>query len=108
MVFRVEEPSRYGVVVSDDTGKIQSFVEKPKQFISNCINAGMYVFNTSMIDRIEPRPTSIEREIFPKMSADGMLYSFVLDGFWMDVGQPKDFIIGTSLYLKALRAKDPS
>jgi len=70
MVTEVEDPTKYGVVVADADGKIEKFVEKPKQFISNKINAGLYLFNTSMIDRIENRPTSIEREIFPVMAAE--------------------------------------
>jgi mannose-1-phosphate guanylyltransferase len=71
MVTEVEDPSKYGVVVADDSHKIQRFVEKPAVYISNKINAGLYLFNTSIIDRIENRPTSIEREIFPKMADEG-------------------------------------
>ena len=71
MVTEVKDPSKYGVVVADADNKIQSFVEKPQVYISNKINAGLYLFNTSIIDRIENRPTSIEREIFPKMSEEG-------------------------------------
>ena len=68
MVTEVEDPTKYGVVVADEQQKILQFVEKPKVFISYKINAGLYLFNTSIIDRIENRPTSIEREIFPKMA----------------------------------------
>ena len=74
MVTQVEDPTKYGVVVADDKGLIERFVEKPKEFISNKINAGLYLFNTSIIDRIENRPTSIEREIFPKMSDDKKIF----------------------------------
>ena len=74
MVTQVEDPTKYGVVVADDNGLIERFVEKPKEFISNKINAGLYLFNTSIIDRIENRPTSIEREIFPKMSDDKKIF----------------------------------
>ena len=50
----MEEPSKYGVVVYDEaTGKINNFVEKPKEFVSNKINAGMYIFNPSILKRIE-------------------------------------------------------
>ena len=53
-VTRVEEPSKYGVVVYDEqTGKIERFVEKPKVFVSNKINAGMYIFNPDMLKRVE-------------------------------------------------------
>ena len=51
------------------------------------------------------KPTSIEREIFPKMAQEGQLYAQVLDGFWMDVGQPRDFLIGSTLYLSSLRKR---
>lgn len=74
MVTEVEDPTKYGVVVADEQQKILQFVEKPKVFISNKINAGLYLFNTSIIDRIENRPTSIEREIFPKMAQEEKIY----------------------------------
>ena len=51
---KVEEPSKYGVVVYDQkTGMIEKFVEKPPEFVSNKINAGMYIFSPSILDRIE-------------------------------------------------------
>lgn len=66
---KVEDPSKYGVVLSDkDTGRIQQFVEKPKNFISDKINAGLYIFNTDMIDRIPMKPTMLEKAIFPQMA----------------------------------------
>ena len=52
VVTKVEEPSKYGVVVYDQsTGKIASFVEKPQEFVSNKINAGLYIFNPSILNR---------------------------------------------------------
>ncbi len=54
MVTKVEEPSKYGVVVYDqETGRINRFVEKPKEFVSNKINAGLYIFNPEILKRIE-------------------------------------------------------
>ena len=40
------------------------------------------------------------------MAKEGQLYAMDLEGFWMDIGQPKDFIIGTKLYLKSLANKN--
>lgn len=108
VVTKVEEPSKYGVVVYDQHGKIESFIEKPTEFVSNKINAGMYILNPSVLDRIELRPMSIEKEVFPFMARDGQLYAMDLQGFWMDVGQPKDFLTGMCLYLGSLRQKSPS
>ncbi|KAJ6690231.1 hypothetical protein OIU85_006507 [Salix viminalis] len=106
MVTKVDEPSKYGVVVMEEsTGKVERFVEKPKTFVGNKINAGIYLLNPSVIDRIELRPTSIEKEVFPKIAADNKLYAMVLPGFWMDIGQPRDYIAGLRLYLDSLRKK---
>jgi mannose-1-phosphate guanylyltransferase len=108
VVTKVEEPSKYGVVVHKPghSSMIDRFVEKPVEFVGNRINAGIYILNPSVLNRIELRPTSIEQETFPAIVKDGLLHSFDLEGFWMDVGQPKDFISGTCLYLSSLARKN--
>lgn len=50
---------------------------------------------------------SIEREVFPYMANDGELYCMELNEFWMDIGQPKDFLVGMCLYLTSLRKRSP-
>ncbi|ORY83270.1 nucleotide-diphospho-sugar transferase [Protomyces lactucae-debilis] len=103
IVTKVDEPSKYGVVVHKaNSTVIDRFVEKPVEFVGNRINAGIYIFNPTILNRIELKPTSIEKETFPAMVADGQLHTFDLEGFWMDVGQPKDFLSGTCLYLTSL------
>ncbi len=53
-VTKVEEPSKYGVVVYEkNTGRIDRFVEKPREYVSNKINAGLYIFNSAILNRIE-------------------------------------------------------
>ncbi|XP_031486812.1 mannose-1-phosphate guanylyltransferase 1 [Nymphaea colorata] len=104
MVTKVDEPSKYGVVVLDEqTGKVDKFVEKPRIFVGNKINAGIYLLNPAVLDRIQLRPTSIEKEVFPNIAAENKLYAMVLPGFWMDIGQPRDYITGLRLYLDSLR-----
>lgn len=78
------------------------------------------MFNPSILDRVQPTPTSIEKEIFPLMckkktinqtnykAAELQLHSMDLPGYWMDIGQPKDYIIGIGLYLASLGKKNPS
>ena len=56
--------------MANPEGLIESFVEKPVVFVSNKINAGMYLFNSEILKRIPLKPTSIEREIFPMMVED--------------------------------------
>ncbi|KAI8999284.1 nucleotide-diphospho-sugar transferase [Gaertneriomyces semiglobifer] len=106
LVTKVSDPSKYGVVVNkDNSSAIERFVEKPQEFVSNKINAGIYIFSPSILDRIQPVPTSIEKEIFPLMAKENQLHTMDLPGFWMDVGQPKDYLTGTGLYLTSLSKK---
>lgn len=74
-------------------------------FVGDKINAGIYVLNPAVLERIELRPTSIEKETFPLIVRDKGLYAFTLDGYWMDVGQPKDYLRGEqSAYNQPTRA----
>jgi mannose-1-phosphate guanylyltransferase len=54
-----------------------------QEFVGDKINAGIYVLAPSVLDRIELRPTSIEREVFPHVAADKKLFAFTLPGYWM-------------------------
>mmetsp|Transcript_26153 Transcript_26153/g.83527 ORF Transcript_26153/g.83527 Transcript_26153/m.83527 type:complete len:282 (-) Transcript_26153:488-1333(-) len=107
LVTKVEDPSKYGVVLMDGEGLVDKFVEKPQVFVGDKINAGIYVISPNVLDRIELRPTSIEKEIFPKIAEDDKLFAMVLPGFWMDIGQPRDFQTGLGMYLGSLRNKAP-
>nr|CAH8850554.1 unnamed protein product [Trichobilharzia regenti] len=99
-VTKVEEPSKYGAVVhNDQTGLVKRFVEKPSEYIANKINAGLYIFEPSILKRIEAKPMSIETAVFPAMVRDGELYCMEFSGFWMDIGQPADYLAGLRLYL---------
>lgn len=100
MSWDVEDPSRFGVIISDENGKILNFVEKPTTFVGRSINAGHYIFEPSILDRIPLQPTSIERETFPEMVKEGQLYVTPLNGFWADIGTPSSFIHGASLFLE--------
>ncbi len=61
----------------DGNGKVDRFVEKPKTFVGDKINAGIYCLSPSVLGRIEDRPTSIEKETFPLVANDGQLYAMV-------------------------------
>ena len=99
---KVKDPSKFGVILSDENKKILNFIEKPQEFISENINAGLYIFNKKFLERVNPVPCSIEREVFPQMAKEEQLYVFPMEGFWADIGQPKDYLHGTNLYLKDL------
>lgn len=73
---------------------------KAEEETSNTANAGVYLFNTSLIADIELRPHSLEREIFPKLIADGQLHQILLKSYWRDLSHPKDFLAGSAMMLE--------
>jgi mannose-1-phosphate guanylyltransferase len=91
----VENPSRYGVISTTDTGQVLDFVEKPSPGTepSNNINAGTYVMEPGVLDRIPINTAvSVERETFPQLAADGELYAMSADSYWLDTGTPEQFL----------------
>ena len=91
----VEDPSRYGVVPIDDAGRVIEFVEKPPadEAPTNWINAGTYVLEPSVLDRIPVgAKASIERETFPAMANEGRLFAWQSDVYWIDTGTPATYV----------------
>jgi mannose-1-phosphate guanylyltransferase len=91
----VEDPSRYGVVPLDGDGRVEAFIEKPPpgEAPSNWINAGTYVLEPSVVERIPAgRRVSIEREIFPAMVTDAALYGLQSEAYWVDAGTPEAYL----------------
>ena len=93
-LYPVEDPSGYGLVHRDEDGEITEFLEKPTpdQIDTDEINAGAYLLERSVLERIPPdRQVSIEREIFPELIGD-RLYGIRLEGYWIDIGTPERFL----------------
>ena len=91
----VDDPSRFGVVPIDDEGRVIEFVEKPAPGTAptNWINAGTYVLEPVVVDRIaDGRRVSIERETFPAIVADRMLFALRSDAYWLDAGTPLTYL----------------
>ncbi|PKQ38789.1 MAG: mannose-1-phosphate guanyltransferase [Actinobacteria bacterium HGW-Actinobacteria-1] len=93
---RVPDPLDFGVVITDDDGKIQRFLEKPTwgQVFSDTINTGIYVLDPIVFDFIpEGVPYDFSSELFPALMAAGhSLYGFVTDGYWCDVGSLESYV----------------
>jgi mannose-1-phosphate guanylyltransferase len=96
-LVEVEDPSRYGCVPTDDTGRVTAFLEKTPNPVTNRINAGCYVFRRSVIDEIPVgRAVSVEHETFPGLIAAGSLVmGYVEHAYWLDVGTPEAFVRGS-------------
>ena len=86
----VENPLEFGIVVTDEDGRIERFLEKPSwgQVFSDTINTGIYVLNPEVLRHVPAdRPYDFSKELFPLLLEMGRpLYGCVLDGYWQDIG----------------------
>ena len=92
----VPNPSAYGLVETDASGRVLRFREKPKpeEITSDTINAGIYILETRVIDLIPPSVShSIERGFFPALLARGdVVFGPVHRGYWIDIGTPEKYL----------------
>ncbi len=90
-----EEVSSYGVVVTDETGKIKAFQEKPsvEEALSTNINTGIYIFEPEVLNYIPSNQEyDIGGELFPKLvEMDAPFYGFPMDFEWVDIGKVPDY-----------------
>ena len=93
----IEEASRFGIMNTDDTGRILEFEEKPKHPKSNKASMGIYIFNTSVLKeyliadaRVESSSHDFGKNIIPNLIASGKrLFAWAFSGYWKDVGTIK-------------------
>ena len=103
----VDDPSSFGVVELDDAQLVQRFVEKPApgETSSNLINAGTYVMEASVLDRIAADvPVSVERVTFPDLVAAGDLAGYPTSDSWIDTGRPEFYLEANLTYADSERA----
>ncbi|MEA5419905.1 NDP-sugar synthase [Spirulina sp. CCNP1310] len=90
-----EQVPSYGVVVTDDTGRVQAFQEKPavEDALSTMINTGIYIFEPEVIDYIPAGQVyDIGGDLFPKLVAMGApFYAVAMDFEWVDIGKVPDY-----------------
>jgi mannose-1-phosphate guanylyltransferase len=96
-LVEVPDPSRFGVVPTDDGGRVTAFLEKTPNPPANEINAGCYVFRRDVIGQIPAgRPVSVERETFPALIEAGeLVMGYHESAYWLDVGTPQTFVRGS-------------
>ncbi len=90
----MEEASRFGIIGFDEDFRINSFIEKPAEPVSNQVNMGVYLFNTELLDRAlwedRQNPASAHdfgKNIMPRLVAEGRrLFAYPYKGYWVDVG----------------------
>ena len=104
----VEDPTRYGVAELTEKNRITRFIEKPAKGTAptNLINAGIYVLSPEIFNYIpKGQKVSMEREIFPKLAQQGKLYGHTINGLWIDIGKPEEYLQTNKIILDSLTKK---
>jgi mannose-1-phosphate guanylyltransferase len=96
-LIEVADARAFGCVPTDSNGKVLDFLEKMEHPITNAINAGCYIFNSSVISQIpEDTVVSIERETFPKLvESDRPVFGYNEQSYWLDIGTPAALFQGS-------------
>lgn len=96
VLTRVPNPIEYGVVITDEEGRIKQFLEKPGwgEVFSDTINSGIYILEPETLKHV---PTEKEfdfsKHLFPKLLETGEpLYGYTADGYWCDIGNPIQYL----------------
>ena len=91
----VDNPLEFGIVVTDEDGRIERFLEKPSwgQVFSDTINTGIYVLEPEVLKHVPTdRPYDFSKELFPYLLEMGRpMYGYVMDGYWQDIGNLDQF-----------------
>lgn len=86
----VDNPLEFGIVVTDEEGRVERFLEKPSwgQVFSDTINTGIYVLEPEVLRHVPgDRPYDFSKELFPLLLEMGRpIYGSVCDGYWQDIG----------------------
>ena len=95
VLTRVENPLPFGIVITDEEGRIVRFLEKPSwgEVFSDTINTGIYILEKKVLDYIPPdREFDFSKDLFPLMlEKKEPLFGYIAEGYWKDVGSLEEY-----------------
>ena len=96
VLTRVDNPLAYGVVITEEDGRIERFLEKPSwgQVFSDTINTGIYILEPEVLDLFAPKTEyDFSQNLFPKMLQEKRrLYGYIAEGYWRDIGNTDEYM----------------
>ena len=91
----VDNPLEFGVVITDDNGRIRRFLEKPSwgEVFSDTVNTGMYILEPSIFEYMQPEKSyDWSQDIFPQiLQEEKPMFGYVLGEYWTDVGSLQQY-----------------
>ncbi len=96
-VRRVADAARYGTVEVDEQSRVVCFSEKRGLFKPGLINGGIYVFKREVLRHLRGGPTSLEKDVLPRLIEHGT-FALEQSGMFIDIGTPEDYARAQELY----------
>ena len=91
----VDNPLEFGVVITDEGGRIRRFLEKPSwgEVFSDTVNTGMYILEPSVFDYMQPEKNyDWSQDIFPQLLKDDKpMFGYIMGEYWTDVGSLQQY-----------------
>jgi NDP-sugar pyrophosphorylase family protein len=97
VITPVSDPSKYGVVITDEEGRITGFQEKPSREVAKSFvaNSGIYVFEPEVLDMIPSGFYDFGSQLFPRFLEEGIgFYGYQHTDYWNDVGSLEEYKAG--------------
>lgn len=95
LLTRVSNPLQYGVVLTQENGKIVRFLEKPTwgEVFSDTINTGIYILEPDILDLVpEKQEFDFSKNLFPILLEQNLsLYGYIAQGYWKDIGSLNEY-----------------
>ncbi len=95
VLHRQQIPLEYGVVITDNEGRITRFLEKPSwgEVFSDTVNTGIYILEPAVLDYFEEgRQFDFSKDLFPRLLEDGVpMYGYISDSYWCDIGDLRSY-----------------
>lgn len=95
VLYRVSSPLDFGVVITDDDGRVIRFMEKPSwsEVFSDTVNTGIYILEPEILNMMEQgKNYDWSQDIFPQLLAEGKpMYGYVMEDYWCDVGNLQQY-----------------
>jgi mannose-1-phosphate guanylyltransferase/phosphomannomutase len=92
---RVPNPLEFGIIIVDELGRVQRFLEKPTwgQVFSDTVNTGVYIMEPEVLNEVATgEPVDWASDVFPALLERGApIYGYVADGYWEDVGTHESY-----------------
>ena len=89
LTFRTDQPSRCGIVMTDERGVVTSFHEKVPNPPGNCANGAIYGFDSELLktlNKIDPKPSDFSTEVIPSLL--GRINTWHICSPYIDIGTP--------------------